>query len=87
MEANKTLFYYLVRNYPIVNFETPNISYTKLGDCPYFLNENKKRIRNYIFNEMENKIPQYFETEDGKKEVYSALKQYINSAREFKNIS
>lgn len=75
----------MVRNYPIVEFETPNIRYTKLGECPYFLHENKKRIRNYIFNEMENNIPQYFETEELKKEVYTTLKQYINSARETKN--
>lgn len=34
---------------------------------------------------MENNIPQYFETEELKKEVYTTLKQYINSARETKN--
>jgi hypothetical protein len=85
VEVNKNLFYYLVRNYPVVKFETPNISYTKLGDCPYFLHENRKRIRNYIFNELETELPNYFETEEQKKVVYSTLKQYINSVREFKN--
>jgi hypothetical protein len=85
VEVNKNLFYYLVRNYPVVKFETPNISYVKLGNCPYFLHENRKRIRNYIFNELETEIPNYFETEEQKKVVYSTLKQYINSVREFKN--
>jgi hypothetical protein len=85
VEVNKNLFYYLVRNYPVVKFETPNISYFKLGSCPYFLHENRKRIRNYIFNELEVEIPNYFETEEQKKVVYSTLKQYINSVREFKN--
>jgi hypothetical protein len=85
VEVNKNLFYYLVRNYPVVKFETPNISYFKLGRGPYFLHENRKRIRNYIFNELETEIPNYFETEEQKKVVYSTLKQYINSVREFKN--
>ena len=85
VEVNKKLFYYLVRNYPVVKFETPNISYFKLGDCPYFLEENRKRIRNYIFNEIESELPKYFETEESKKEVYSTIKKYINECRELKN--
>ncbi len=86
MEVNKNLFYYLVRNYPVTKSDTPNTNYLKLGSCPYYLHENKKRIRNYLFNELENEVPHYFETEEGKKEVYSTLKQYINSVREIKNI-
>jgi hypothetical protein len=87
VEVNKKLFYYLVRNYPIVKSDTPNTNYLKLGSCPYFLHENKKRMRNYLFNELETDVPEHFGTDQDKKEVYFTIKNYIDSARELKNIT
>lgn len=85
MEVNKNLFYYLVRNYPITKVEKPNKQYLKLGSCPYFLHESKRRIKDYLFEELESKLPEHFETDQDKKEVYFTIKNYIDSARELKN--
>lgn len=43
-------------------------------------------MKDYLFEELESKVPEHFETDQDKKEVYFTIKNYIDSARELKNI-
>jgi sugar diacid utilization regulator len=81
IESSKEVFYYLVRNFPVVKTHLPNKEYLKLEGCPFFLHESKKRMKNYLFEKLEN-----LTTEDNKKEVYMTIKNYIDQTRKINHI-
>ena len=81
IESSKEVFYYLVRNFPVVKTHLPNKKYLKLEGCPFFLHESKRRMKDYLFDKLEN-----LTTEDNKKEVYMTIKNYIDQTRQINNI-
>jgi hypothetical protein len=81
IETSKEVFYYLVRNYPVVKTHLPNKEYLKLEGCPFFLHESKRRMKDYLFEKLEN-----LTTENNKKEVYMTIKNYIDQTRQLNNI-
>ena len=81
IESSKEVFYYLVRNFPVVKTHLPNKGYLKLEGCPFFLHESKRRMKDYLFEKLEN-----LTTEDNKKEVYMTIKNYIDQTRQINNI-
>ena len=81
IETSKEVFYYLVRNFPVVKIHLPNKEYLKLEGCPFFLHESKRRMKDYLFEKLKN-----LTTEDNKKEVYMTIKNYIDQTRQLNNI-
>lgn len=86
IETSKEVFYYLVRNYPVENINVFDKDCLKIGNCPFFLHESKRRIKDHLFEKLKDKLPDHFKTEDQKKEVYMTIKNYIDQTRKLNNI-
>lgn len=86
IETSKEVFYYLVRNYPVENIKVLNKDCLKIVNCPFFLHESKRRIKDHLFEKLKDKLPDHFKTEDQKKEVYMTIKNYIDQTRQLNKI-
>lgn len=87
IESSTEVFYYLVRNYPVIKTTSTDKEYLNLGTCPFYLHESKRRIKDYLYNDLENKLQDCFKTEEQKKEVYMTIKKYIDQTRQLNNIN
>ena len=66
IETSKEVFYYLVRNYPVENIKVLNKDCLKIGNCPFFLHESKRRIKDHLFEKL-NRISKKRSLYDNKK--------------------